>query len=601
MERSVIFTRGVLAAMMILGSGGAAHAQWTRQDALNLARQYAEHQWTCGANNTRASCSSNYTCDWTAGQRVTGLPYDWGGYKTIAQFETDLRNGQAAGSHKVHGVLSCTTGVDCSGYVSQVWRIGHNSTSTMHNVSRTISRSEVLPADAFNDAGSHIVLFVSYLANGAPQYYEAAGGAKKVRLNTTGGWRYLDGYTPIRVNGFANQTTPPNPGPTPTPTGPAGTVDDPIIVNRFPYSDNRDTTFARSDRFNVYNCATDKRQNGGEYLYRIEVPSAGSLTASVSDGTGVDVDVHFLTSPDANACITRNDVTVTTSVQGRGTIWLSVDTWTNSSGVEYPGPYSLTINFTARPGGTTDAGAADSGLRDTGSFDFGSGFNPEQDSGVRDTGSTADTGVKDAGPAFDAGSKDAGTGTKDAGAFDAGSGVKDAGSTTKDAGTGTKDAGTVPDGNTVIDVPVTKDGGEPDPNDPGDPGTDPGDPGTDPGDPGADPGDPGADPGSGGIDPNDKPEGDAPLPTEDDPEPPAPPAPRAGDNEEEEDVDAGVAGDRGRKTTPPQASDGFTSTPRNPFEGCNCAVGGSQPSASAWLWLLACAPVALLRRRRRRL
>lgn len=71
-----------------------------------------------------------------------GLPYDWGGYMTLFQFDQQINAGYGAGSYPEHGVLSCTAGVDCSGFVSKAWDSGHYA--TVHLGSSAISQSEML-------------------------------------------------------------------------------------------------------------------------------------------------------------------------------------------------------------------------------------------------------------------------------------------------------------------------------------------------------------------------------------------------------------------------------------------------------------------------
>lgn len=312
-----------------------------RETVLDEAARYTTHAWTAtSANTTEVWCADDWESDYAPGTYV-GLPYDWGGWVTLDEFDAQIADGYGAGSHSWHGVLSCTTGVDCSGFVSQLWDSGHYSTSTFDEVADDIGWEELERGDALNDPGSHMVLYTHQSEAGWPVFYESAGSSG-VRLNSSAGWSYVDGYQPIRYRGIEDGAA----------TGTAGT---PIEILAFPFEDTRWTAGAASDRLDGYACAPDTEEGGPEVLYRFVALTAGRLEAVVSDASGVDVDIHVLTAPEADACVARDDTEVSLEV-GPGEVWLSLDTWVGSS-QEYPGPYLLTVTFdgevgTADPGDT---------------------------------------------------------------------------------------------------------------------------------------------------------------------------------------------------------------------------------------------------------
>jgi hypothetical protein len=102
-----------------------------------------------------------------SGQQVKGVPYCWGCSDSIAQFLEFVKSEKRLAGHSCtcRGGHYCTrsdvTGVDCSGFVSQCWQSGHQTTSSMSDVADRIDKSKVKPGDAFNLAGSHIRLFMS--------------------------------------------------------------------------------------------------------------------------------------------------------------------------------------------------------------------------------------------------------------------------------------------------------------------------------------------------------------------------------------------------------------------------------------------------------
>ncbi len=305
-----------------------------RAAALDNAAAYAIHSWSMGSVNMTASCSSDYESTYSPGTYI-GLPYDWGGYMDIAEFDAQIADGYGAGSHSWHGSLSCTAGLDCSGFVSMVWETGHYSTSTFYGCTDEIGWNDLKRADAVNDAGSHMVLFAYENDAGDPVFYEAAGSAERTRINSGSGWSYFDGYVPIRFEDIDDGAPEP------------GQLNDPYEIPSFPFYDQRWTAGALSDEIDSYSCAPDTDESGPEVLYHFVAAEAGRLEVVVSDDTGVDIDIHVLTAPSGDACIARDDTEVSVDV-GPGDVWISLDTWV--SGQEYPGPYLLVVDFNGGTG-----------------------------------------------------------------------------------------------------------------------------------------------------------------------------------------------------------------------------------------------------------
>jgi MYXO-CTERM domain-containing protein len=323
----------------------------TREEVLDNAALYASHVWTSTSHNQYAECTDDaYESGYPPGSYV-GLPYDWGGYVTIDEFDQQIDDGYGAGGHSWNGILSCTTGVDCSGFVSKTWDTTHYTTSSFADgATHEITYAALERGDAVNDAGSHVVLWTYETDAGWPVFYEASGGASRAHLNSTSGWSYLDGYQPIRFDSITN-------GPS------TGTVGAPHDITTFPYSDFRWTAGAASDSIDRYSCATSTDESGPEVLYRFQAASAGTLHVVVSDDVGVDVDVHVLTAPDGDHCLARNDSELSVEVDP-GEIWISVDTYV--SGHEFPGPFLLSATFDGTVGELEDTDPVDDTAADSG-------------------------------------------------------------------------------------------------------------------------------------------------------------------------------------------------------------------------------------------
>src|SRR5207248_636158 len=159
--------------------------------------RFAGHTWQMRSSNQKGTCQGSYSSDHAVGAQV-GLPYAWGASMSVEEFDKRITAGQGAGSHSHDGILSCVAGVDCSGFVSQVWKLKQRqSTSTMSAVTKAVKLEDLRPGDALNKAGEHIVLFSGLNTDGRPIIYEASGGASRVRMATPS-WSYLSGYQPVR-------------------------------------------------------------------------------------------------------------------------------------------------------------------------------------------------------------------------------------------------------------------------------------------------------------------------------------------------------------------------------------------------------------------
>jgi hypothetical protein len=330
---------GFLAAGFALALSSPSRAI-SRTETIIRAKAFAFHPWTATSANGTASCSGAYKSIYKPGDYM-GLPYDWGGYMTLFTFDQQIAQGYGAGSYPADGILDCTSGLDCSGFVSQAWQSGHYTTSDMAQISTAISASAVLPGDVFNDAGNHVAMWSHNLANGEPVFYESV--FYNVHLSMPG-WSWVNGYIPRRYQNITGTTV----------TDPAGTVANPIVVGSFPYTDSRNTAQSPSDLLDGCGADPSIKESGPEYVYQVTFTQPGKLTVSVQDDAGVDIDVHLYTSMNTNDCIARNDTTFTQNVDC-GTYYVVADTFANSGG-SLPGPYTLNMTFQPSTGQACGSG-----------------------------------------------------------------------------------------------------------------------------------------------------------------------------------------------------------------------------------------------------
>jgi hypothetical protein len=327
--RTAALAAAVAAIATLCGLTPTAHAI-SRDQVMVRAKAFAYHPWRCTTTNLTASCSSIYQSAYVPGDYV-GLPYDWGGYMTLFEFDQQIAQGYGAGS-SVGDELDCTAGLDCSGFVSKCWDTGHYSTSSFDQISTAIAQTSLLPGDALNQAGYHVVLYSHALANGDPVYFEAMG--YNVHLNASGGWSSVSGFTPRRFESITGTTA----------GNPVGTTENPILIGSFPFTDSRDTRQSASDVLDGCAAAPGNNESGPEYIYQATFTQPGVLTVSVSDDAATDIDVHLYGAMNTGDCLARADATFSQPVDC-GTYYIVADTFRNPSGKDLAGPYTLTAAF----------------------------------------------------------------------------------------------------------------------------------------------------------------------------------------------------------------------------------------------------------------
>ena len=188
---------------------GPALPVTSREEMIATAKRLADYTWISRARNLKASCIKDYQSDWTENQRVTGLPYNWGGIDSPEEFEKKLANGFAAGSHSRYGVSSCTAGIDCSGFVAFCWGLRSHKYTT-GNIRDIAGKpkynwfTDMKPGDALNKPGEHIVLFAGYNTDGTINIYEANGAAGRVIYHKIA-WSKLNRYGPVQYKAIADE------------------------------------------------------------------------------------------------------------------------------------------------------------------------------------------------------------------------------------------------------------------------------------------------------------------------------------------------------------------------------------------------------------
>ncbi|MGI6394159.1 MAG: hypothetical protein ACOX2F_05445 [bacterium] len=318
----------------------------TRGEAVLKGDGYVRTKWTCSSQNVtgNSSCMSGIANVYKSGNTYTGVAYDWGGYMSVETYLSRLAEGYRAGSCSgtscsKYGILDCTVGVDCSAYVSMLWGCGHKTTRSIPDISTGITKSSLKKGDVFNNAGSHVIMYIyTDKSTGLPYVMESAGtGTEKTIFRRMSSWP-SSSYEFRRYKNIEEDKNV------------DGTVQNPRIISATPYYDEGNTRNVISHVIDNYSCAPDKKEFGPEVIYKIILKSAGALTATVTDNQSenIDCDVHLLTSLNIDEsgmaldAIARNDHTISETVEA-GTYYIVVDTYTGS--IDNPGEYTLSVDF----------------------------------------------------------------------------------------------------------------------------------------------------------------------------------------------------------------------------------------------------------------
>ncbi|MFH2143331.1 MAG: T9SS type A sorting domain-containing protein [Bacteroidota bacterium] len=183
-----------------------------RSQIIAIAKTYEEHYWTANANNigyVSASCGGSYytTPTWVQLGTNLSIPYMWGGFSSLTQYDQGMIDGKSAGDMNTTSVASsCCVGVDCSGYVSRAWdQSSKYGTSTLPGISTAYaSFDDLLPGDIVNYAGSHVRLVYTLNGNGTVTVLEATGSGWIVKYSTYTYTALQTNYIPRYYNQVVN-------------------------------------------------------------------------------------------------------------------------------------------------------------------------------------------------------------------------------------------------------------------------------------------------------------------------------------------------------------------------------------------------------------
>lgn len=237
--------------------------KFPRDLMLSIADSYVSHTFIADSINLTfgdtvyRDGNGIATPEWLVVGENKAIPYKWGGFSSITEFDGGLSASKYCGDRCCDGWgSSYAIGVDCSGFVSRCWGLTSKySTSTIPNISTPYETWDALrPGDCFNWPGRHVILCVEESPSGAVFCVESSGLDWKVSYRVRN-YSSLTNYTPRFYNGVEGYPFVVKVIPSCTP------------VREGPYS-----TSSVIDLVKANNCfvAFDRTGNG---WYRIHLPS----------------------------------------------------------------------------------------------------------------------------------------------------------------------------------------------------------------------------------------------------------------------------------------------------------------------------------------
>ncbi|MEQ8763875.1 MAG: hypothetical protein RL885_08110 [Planctomycetota bacterium] len=190
-----------------------------RQAALEIAESYATYEWQAGEQNrfhgkdergvqVDTPDADFVSTGWKPGKTYRGVPYQWGGFSSLEQFQQGIDQGLWAGhlpNRKSNPGTSQAVGVDCSGFVARCWRLAEKqSTRSLGNLCyRLESWDELAAGDAINRFDAHVMLFKEWVGEDRQRVrvYEAVTPCVLEREHDVADLE-KQGYVPLRYRPF---------------------------------------------------------------------------------------------------------------------------------------------------------------------------------------------------------------------------------------------------------------------------------------------------------------------------------------------------------------------------------------------------------------
>lgn len=153
----------------------AVAARRSTQSMTSTAQGYVNNSVYLNNTNLNGTCLGRRKPRYPGSAGYYGsVAYDWGGFDSVSAYNSYMQSGKQVGDIDYSAEETCSRGVDCSGFVSQCWRLSSKyGTWTLPNISNWVPTvAQIRTGDIFNKNGVHVVM-VNYVANGAIMGWES--------------------------------------------------------------------------------------------------------------------------------------------------------------------------------------------------------------------------------------------------------------------------------------------------------------------------------------------------------------------------------------------------------------------------------------------
>ena len=182
----------------------------TRAQMIAMAETYINNRVNLSLANLSGDCQGRrkpkYLGD-SAGV-YSSVAYDWGGSDTPERYNQHMAENRAAGDTDSHAVESCSSGVDCSGFVTRCWGFtdpGQRfTTASLPSISFEINILQLQAGDVLNKPHRHVALFdrfddgASHDGNGLMLYESTTTEGSDRVIHGRTNWRRWLGYVALR-------------------------------------------------------------------------------------------------------------------------------------------------------------------------------------------------------------------------------------------------------------------------------------------------------------------------------------------------------------------------------------------------------------------
>lgn len=187
----------------------------SRAEIIAIAEGYARHKWRASEQNVLHGLdhsgnrvdtpdSSYRKGGFVVDAENVGMPYKWGGFSSIGEFDQGIRQGKLAGHLPKKGSSPASpqaVGVDCSGLVSRCWDLPRkHSTRSLGNLCYELdSFDELQPGDIINSFDGHVVIFESFVDADRTRVAVYEAGRTRVEKSVYSVSKLQDeGFKPLR-------------------------------------------------------------------------------------------------------------------------------------------------------------------------------------------------------------------------------------------------------------------------------------------------------------------------------------------------------------------------------------------------------------------